>query len=389
MRWVSPAVLVILAMAWSLHAVIEVKVTIAQMHQRVAREIIVAKVTGIDAERRLIEADVVEMIKGDGPGKLVKLQVVQPEGLIKRVKVGDPMVLFVGAARGTAAPGVSAHLADIWLTGTALPAQAGAYRAVQPSDELRATFPGRTEALVKLLIDMKQGRAHFPSMIEKRIFRDGVREAGRIDAKVTNAVALDANDDGKLDLAVVTESGVKVMLGDGVRFGQPAALDGIEKHPRVQPLLSAQGKDRCIGKWGDDDRDYVMLVSGDGIRREPMDAKGESADFLRLTGGRLEAYAAFKDGPKAFSVGTLDVDGDGRMDLLVSTDKGPLLLVNRGYGAFLVNPFLREVLGENTPGPATVWTAADLASDKYDDLIIIREDGTVMVAGNPPYPRPQ
>ena len=77
--------------------------------------------------------------------------------------------------------------------------------------------------------------------------------------------------------------------------------------------------------------------------------------------------------------------------MIVVSDAGNLVLVNRGFGTFLLDPDAGTPLA--APGekglpfkvtPATPWAAADLAGDGCDDVLVLGEDGRLFVVENPP-----
>jgi len=76
------------------------------------------------------------------------------------------------------------------------------------------------------------------------------------------------------------------------------------------------------------------------------------------------------------------------MDVLINTPSGPMLLINRGYGAFFINADLGKILkttaGEPLLTDKTLWTAADVDGDGLDDLIIVTPaTGAVTAVMNP------
>ena len=93
----------------------------------------------------------------------------------------------------------------------------------------------------------------------------------------------------------------------------------------------------------------------------------------------------------------LDINGDGRKDLIVILDKGGPTLVNRGFGTFLLNPLPTEALhasyDKEVPWkvvtPKTRFGAGDIHGDKFDDLLIVTEDGRLFELDNTPYERLQ
>ena len=57
--------------------------------------VIVCKVSAVDEARRLVEADVTAVVKGKAAGQKVRIQIVEPKGLLNDVAPGQPVVIFV------------------------------------------------------------------------------------------------------------------------------------------------------------------------------------------------------------------------------------------------------------------------------------------------------
>jgi len=148
-----------------------------------------------------------------------------------------------------------------------------------------------------------------------------------------------------------------------------------------------------FGNFGDTSKLHVLAVREDGVTRYSLEASGgPPADFERLTGVNLKKYyERYAGGFKNPLVTALDVNGDRRRDLLIICDTGGMLMVNRGYGAFLCD---YDSGGEIAPHPKTApklkltaespWTAVDLHRDGRDDLLILTADGTLYEVSNKP-----
>lgn len=90
------------------------------------------------------------------------------------------------------------------------------------------------------------------------------------------------------------------------------------------------------------------------------------------------------DGVKAAVMTDIDINGDGRRDVLIAADEGAIVLVNRGYGVFVIAK-VKELLAKDGKYPfpieaGTKLAAADLDGDKKDELIVVAADGRVWVA---------
>ena len=146
----------------------------------------------------------------------------------------------------------------------------------------------------------------------------------------------------------------------------------------------------AFGDWGDNGKLCVMVVSKSSIVRYALDAGGgPPADLVRLTGVDIRKNAKYRNGLNNVLAAALHMSESPRPDLFAVCDTGALLLVNRGFGAFLLDD---NAGGPLTPGakdppplalsPSTPWTAADLHGHGVDDLLVLGEDGTLYELDN-------
>jgi len=473
LRLLAP-VAVLLALAALVQAVIKLELTVSKIFQT-SRAVLTGTTTAVAPDTRLVEIRVAETLKGQSPGERLRVQVVAPTDLIQAVAPGQPIVAFLGDPRrgGLAA----LHLADTWLLANPIPgADPPAWRTVQVHEAAKTSFPGRTEALVRILAEIKAGRNPLLDRVEQRFFRAGaVKLAATKLSKPRWILAADVNGDRKQDLFVGSSQGTRLLLavdrayedatsqwgpwpaagayhatgdanGDGkpdlvlddvlwINQGQKFVASGISfSLPRGDPLataladvtqdkrpdalfLSAGGqlhifenpgggdqpwKQRpaaklwddaspataFFGDWGDNGLPHVLVVRPGSVTRYALDG-GAPADFQRLTGVDLSKSQRYRDGLKGLSAVALDVNGDRRVDLYAACDAGALLLVNRGYGAFLLDPDPggpATAEAGQTPAlkltPATCWAAADLHATGVDDLLILTDDGALYEVSN-------
>lgn len=477
----STAVLLLAARA---SAVIQVKMPVSRIY-RTSKAVYVGTVAKVTPASRLVDVAVTGALRGESPGKSIRIQILSPVGLISKVAAKAPVAVFVGKARGGAM--AILHLADTWLlakrAGTSTPQ---IWRVVQ-SHNAKQTFPGRTSALVRVVKEIAAGKSPILDSTDVAFFRSPLRKIAKLN--VTDAKWIltgDVNRDRAIDLIIGTDRDVR-LLADGKegfvdvteKYGLksgPVAWRGIfdlngdnrsdlilgdtiwissegkfkpEKLPPAatpagdKPLaitanqtspyssrrrarayfLSSSGRlqlfERLLsgdkgwtaapvkqlwpadspataaefGNFGDSSGACVLAVRPDGVMRYPLDSdKAPQADFERLTGVNLkkyyERYAEGFRNPLAIG---LDVNGDRRRDLLIVCDTGGMLMVNRGYGAFLCD---YDSGGEIAPHPKkppklkltaqTPWTAVDLHRDGQDDLLILTADGTLYEASNKP-----
>ncbi|MGD0090614.1 MAG: hypothetical protein ABSE73_11905 [Planctomycetota bacterium] len=154
----------------------------------------------------------------------------------------------------------------------------------------------------------------------------------------------------------------------------------------------------AFGDWGDNGKLHVLVVSQTGIVRYALDpGGGPPADFLRLTGLDWRKNEKYRNGLKNLHAAALHIGespaapGDKTprgLDLFAVCDAGPLLLLNRGFGTFLLddNPgggsAGAPVFGPGTLGalkltPGTLWAPAGLHGRGVEALLVLAEDGTL------------
>jgi hypothetical protein len=464
-------------------AVIKVDLPLSKMVE-VAKAVVVGTVTNVSASNRVVDVKVVETVKGDSPGELLRFQLLEPAAMIEQVKAGAPAVVFIAQGRGDRPPPATLHLADTWLLAMPIPSAKSPAWRVEQVYQGKQSFPGRTAALAQALRDAKAGKTGLLDKVEHKAFSGGVRQLAKLD--IPNAdflLAADVNGDKRPDLLVNSPTGgAQIFLAgpDGVyrdaakawcplaavgpyaAFGDvngdskpdflqngtiwlntgagfAAAKATMEALPKVRPLaaaladvngdgradailLAASGELRVyenpgntdapwkaqparmiwtggeapaaatIGDFGDDSKPYILAVWPGRVARLGIAADSPaSAEYEQMTGEPLtKHHKSYKDGLKNILAAPIDINGDGRRDLFILADGGGLMMINRGYGVFLVDPAAggQVVSGDRrkvpfTLTPRTPWTAADLDGDKCEDLLILTPEGILYQVSNP------
>jgi hypothetical protein len=357
--------IIAVALCSSAHAVIKVDMPVSTVY-RTAMRVIVGSVTQVNAANRVVDGKIEEALKGPAGAESFHVQIVQPEALIRQVTPGQPVVIFVGRSiAGQPAP-VSIHIADTWLLAQDIDKAPNAWRSVQVKADQKKSFPGTTAALVQIVKELKaSGKTTLLDVFEAKIFHGGVKPLGKLPvSEATSLLAADVNGDGKLELIVGSASGTKVFAGGANGFAE-ASVDPA----KVSAIVAASA---AAAKLAGLDKDL-------------------SGNIERLTGEGLEQFR--KDHPQGFkdAVATpIDVNGDGRMDYLILTPAGGLLLVNRGFGAYLIDADAAKLFqpGGAAALPFAIGThtpiaRADLDGNHRDDLLVLAEDGTLYVVSNP------
>jgi FG-GAP-like repeat len=291
--------------------------------------VVIGKVAKIDRAASRVEASV-QALKGKAPADSISIGIQIPM-LLDSAKTDAPLVLFLGKFAGSSA----LHIADGWYFPQAA-GKSGFFVTKDLSANLRQSYPGTTSALVKIVEELKANNGKYSMLDEAHadMFKGGAKDLGK---------------------------------GEGLDLPKAAGTS-------------------VTGNFGEDPKQpMAIVIREDGIFRQGLQTTGGPGDdFTRLTGEPLSNY--HKDNPKWLAGATaaaLDCNGDGRMDVLINSSGGPMLLINRGFGCFFVNPDIGKTIGDALP-PNAKWTALDVDGDKHDDLVVISEDGKLTAILNPP-----
>jgi hypothetical protein len=186
---------------------------------------------------------------------------------------------------------------------------------------------------------------------DPRLFRVLMPWSAQPDA--SRALVADLNSDGKLDLAIAVATGLDVILGNGDGTFAPAhnyPLPGVNIGVSVYGAdLNRDGRlDLVVGSSQTDDTQIAVLLGG--------------AD------GAFSPPNIFPVGLRPHSLAIFDVNRDGKLDLVVSTLNGVLVLTGMGDGTFI--PAATAI--------AQAWgdiVAADLDQDGQADVAVASQQG--------------
>ena len=361
--------LVVLILTEPAFAVIKVGTSMRQVYGA-STQIIHGEVTKVDTARRLVHLKVVDTItprkimtsSGLGyatpPTGPLTVAIQEPADLVKRVEVGGSALLFVGRR------GIAVHLADTWLAAEG--ADPKALKVIAQLD-LGLTFPGCTKALVKVLAQMRSGKA----LDRRKVNPASAAEMAELgwplmdwfehsnwgqafdlgDTGVTNGTAMaaaDATGDGKADLVIVAGGKARFFLGTGPKsaFREVTAEWGLAGAGAQKPAFGDVNGDRKAD----------LLLDGLWINTGSKLVPSKAGFSLK---GRPVLAAALED-----------ATGDGKRDAVTLLTDGSLLVYEnpaeatwrggssrgRPCGRAAKRPSRRTSATGATPGSCTSWS---------------------------------
>jgi hypothetical protein len=196
-----------------------------------------------------------------------------------------------------------------------------------------------------------------------------------INSTVNYILVTDINGDGKPDVAMGSYFGTKVC-------GSPAVLLGNGDGTFQQGVTYDSGG-QCPGPiaMADLNGDGILdLVVGNGCITASDCTRGSLGVLLGKAGGGFEPAVAYACGRFPAGVAVFDVDGDGKLDVVVASTAGGGKSVLRGNGDGTFQPAVMDRLPVGSNGLAV----GDLDQDGHLDLVMPVVGVAVLINNNKP-----
>ena len=306
----------------------------------------VGTITGINLDNGVVDVKITETFKGDIGAESLRVQLAYPKDLVKTVAKDRPVVIMLSAR------GALLHLADTWLNAEPIANTKPIVWQTKGNVPMHEkAFPGSTESLAKALSEMsKAGKDPLLNVTDARV-ADDIRKGTKLDvAKATALLTGDVNGDGKSDLLIGTASGVKLFLATDKGYDDATAAWGLEK---------AAGEPLAVGVLGGAFGKWDVLV-GDTVYVND--------------GGKFVAKGKIESGGfKPIAATVVDVDADGKNDiLLLATDGQLLVFKNPGD---LSKPWAKEARTLWKDDPAAGACFGDFGDAGRPHVLVVREAG--------------
>jgi VCBS repeat protein len=377
-RFARPVVfaLVVVFAAQNGWAVIRVDAPVTQTYE-LAKIVLIGRIVRIDANERIVEAEVVKVSKGDFAGGKVQINLSQVSDYFHRVELNQPVVIFSGLKSALV------HLGDNFLSAEPDVEGQPCKFKITKVNPIEPRFPGRTTALVRLIDEIAAGHSTLLNMIEHVVWNGGVRSWGKVLPNADYVIAVDLNGDGKAEVTLGNPQATELLFNTGNGFKDETLKWGL-RHARgrwaASGDINGDGKvDLLIGRqfWRNEGRHFapgpVLPISGDDdiLAVALADATGDGrldALFLRKNGELVvfENPGASGKEWKALPVKKLWSGGEEAVAAAFSTDWGdtskPHVMVARTSG------LTRYALNEDDGPPADFERLTGESLNRYNEV---------------------
>lgn len=205
-----------------------------------------------------------------------------------------------------------------------------------------------------------RGRSSSVAVLPRASFE--TRDEVPVGVSVSDALLVDLNRDGVLDLAVVSaaDNQLEVLVGQG---------NGLFSSWATMPVSGSPSRIVSADLDGDSSEDLLILRPADELVSVLLN--NGNAGFT----ARPPVVAC----PNAIDLGVGELTGDGELDIAVIHTDRPDVLVNTGFGGgYFGSPFFAD-LGPADASP-TCLEIAEVNGDPREDLLVAeRQRGQLMV----------
>lgn len=300
MRAVAVAVAAVLVVGWGrpASAIIRVDFPVARVYKE-AQVVVIGEATRTAPGQGSIACSVSETLKGQSSATMLPIEL--PAALAGQVKPGNPIVAFMHGDRGIF------HLADAWY---AAERRGGGRWAVTGPYPMVKNYPGRTDALVDILQEIKAGRRGIQDGIGHE-FIGTLRDHGNVGVKPTYMIAADVTGNNSPDAIISSQQGVRLWVARGDKFVDVSEAWG---------LKDVTGRCTAAGDVNGDGKADLLIGTSLWLQGQRRFAKSDIE--LQLPDEETWAAAALDD-----------INGDRQADVVVLSRNGELTwMANPGLG---------------------------------------------------------